>query len=159
MAARVLSRTGHLQQSPGRWPGPRIAAGSGPVSYSGFVSLGFGGRVTVDLGGCLADRPGPDIRVYQAVFSEPVTVYASAAPDGPYALLEALKACGTPFEGCRALRVRPCERRPGAARFRRAQRQTLPCPGGTKTEGADLDAVQVLGATTMGADPSDADRR
>ena len=141
--------------------GPPDAAGSGPVSYSGFVSLGFGGRVTVDLGGCLADRPGPDIRVYQAVSSEPVTVYASASPDGPYALLEALKACGTPFKGIQGY----CEFDLASAGLTQARYvrvedgELFPCPGGTKTEGADLDAVQVLGATTMGADPSDADRR
>jgi len=37
--------------------------------------------------------------------------------------------------------------------------ELFPCPGGTRTEGADLDAVQVLGVATSAAQPSDPDRR
>ena len=136
--------------------GPPDAAGSGPVSYSGFVSLGFGGRVTVDLGGCLNDRPGHDIRVYQAVSSEPVTVYASAVARRPVrAPRGALKACGTPFKGIQGY----CEFDLASAGLTQARYvrvedgELFPCPGGTKTEGADLDAVQALGAATMGVDP------
>jgi hypothetical protein len=135
--------------------GPPDAAGSGPVSYSGFVSLGFGGRVTLDFGGCITDRAGPDLRVYQAVSSEPVTVYVSMAPEGPYTLVEALKACGTPFKGIQGY----CEFDLASAQLTQARYvrvedgELFPCPGGTKTEGADLDAVQVLGVTTSATDP------
>ena len=141
--------------------GPPDAAGSGPVSYSGFVSLGFGGHVTLDLGGCLNDRPGADLRVFQAVSSEPVSVYVSSAAGGPYTLVEALKACGTLFSGIQNY----CDFDLASAGVTQARYvrvedgELFPCPGGTKTEGADLDAVQVLGVATMGADPSDSGRR
>jgi len=141
--------------------GPPDAAGSGPESYSGFVSLGFGGQVTLDLGGCLQDRPGADLRVYQAVSSEPVTVYVSTSPDGPFALVEALKECGRPFQGIQGY----CEFDIATggqtqARYVRVEDGELfPCPGGTRTEGADLDAVQALGVATSSAEPSDPGRR
>ena len=141
--------------------GPPDAAGSGPESYSGFVSLGFGGQVTLDLGGCLQDRPGADLRVYQAVSSEPVTVYVSTSPEGPFALVEALKECGRPFQGIQGY----CEFDIATggqtqARYVRVEDGELfPCPGGTRTEGADLDAVQVLGVATSSVDPSDPGRR
>jgi hypothetical protein len=133
--------------------GPPDAAGSGPVSYSGFISLGFGGHVTLDFGGCFSDRPGNDIRVYQAVSSEPVTVYVSTGPDGPWTLVEALEECGSPFHGIQNY----CEfdlAKAGVtqARYVRVEDGELfPCPGGTKTEGADLDAVQALGVPTSSA--------
>ena len=110
--------------------GPPDAAGSGPVSYSGFISLGFGGHVTLDLGGCINDRPGADLRVFQAVSSEPVTVYVSTRTR------RALHARGG-LEGLRQplprhpglLRVRPRygRRDAGALRARRGRR-ALPLP-------------------------------
>src|SRR4029453_9260909 len=71
--------------------GPPDAAGSGPESYSGFISLGFGGQVTLDMGGCINDRPGADLRVFQAVSSEEGTVYVSPGADAPLPLGKALK--------------------------------------------------------------------
>ena len=133
--------------------GPPDAAGFGPTSYSGFISLGFGGHVTLDLGGCISDGPGNDIRVYQAVSSEAVTVYVSTGPDGPWTLVEALKECGAQFHGIQNY----CEfdlAKAGVtqARYVRVEDGELfPCPGGTKTEGADLDAVQALGVSTSSA--------
>ena len=141
--------------------GPPDAAGSGPESYSGFVSLGFGGQVTLDMGGCLQDRAGADLRVYQAVSSEPVTVYVSTSPDGPFALVEALKECGQRFQGIQGY----CEFDIATggqtqARYVRVEDGELfPCPGGTRTEGADLDAVQALGVATSSVEPSDPERR
>src|SRR5262245_31107091 len=129
------------------------AAGFGPVSYSGFISLGFGGHVTLDMGGCFSDRSGNDIRVYQAVSSEPVTVYVSTGPDGPWTLVEALKECGAQFHGIQNY----CEVDLANAGLTRARYvrvedgELFPCPGGTKTEGADLDAVQALGVPTSSA--------
>jgi hypothetical protein len=134
--------------------GPPDAAGFGPESYTGFISLGFGGRVTADLGGCLADRPGADLRVFQAVSSEPVSVYVSTSPDGPFTLLEARKGCGERLDGVKGY----CDfdfATAGVtqARYVRVEDGELfPCPGGTRTEGADLDAVQALGAAAMGLD-------
>jgi hypothetical protein len=126
------------------------AAGFGPVYYSGFVSLGFGGYVTFDFGGCIVDRPGNDIRVYQAVSKEPVTVYVSNSAQGPFTLIEPRKPCGE-----RVNRVQGyCDFDLAAAgltnaRYVRVEDGELyPCPGGTQTEGADLDAVGILAAAT-----------
>jgi hypothetical protein len=142
----------NIYSDPGKALGPPDAGGSGPDNYTGFVSLGFGGRVTVDLGGCIADQPGLDLRVFQAVSSEPVSVYVSLHPDGPFTLVEARKRCGEPFSGIR----RYCDfdiASGGATRARYVRvedGELFPCPGGTVSEGADLDAVQALGVATAG---------
>jgi hypothetical protein len=126
--------------------GPPDAAGFGPESYTGFISLGFGGRVTVDLGGCLTDRPGNDLRVFQAVSSEPVSVYVSPSPDGPFTLIEARKSCGTRVNAVQGY----CDfdlatAGVAQARYVRVEDGELfPCPGGTPSEGADIDAVEIL---------------
>jgi len=135
--------------------GPPDAAGFGPESYSGFISLGFGGRVTVDLGGCLSDRPGADLRVYQAVSSEWVSVYVSPSRDGPFTLLEARKSCGIRVDAVKGY----CDfdfadAGVTQARYVRVEDGELfPCPGGTRSEGADLDAVQALGVAIALASP------
>jgi hypothetical protein len=129
--------------------GPSDAAGSGPLNFTGFVSLGFGGHVTLDMGGCLTDQPGNDLRVYQAVSSEPLSVYVSLSPSGPFQLLEARRSCGERINAIRGycdfdLATGGVTR----ARYVRVEDGELfPCPGGTVSEGADLDAVQALGAT------------
>jgi hypothetical protein len=127
--------------------GPPDAAGFGPENYTGFVSLGFGGRVTVDLGGCLTDRPGADLRVFQAVSGEPVSVYVSPSPDGPFTLLDTRVSCGnrvTTVQGYCDFDLADGGVR--EARYVRVEDGELfPCPGGTRSEGADLDAVQALG--------------
>ena len=122
------------------------AAGHGPDQYSGFVSLGFGGHVTVDLGGCISDAPGADLRVFQTVSGEPVSVYVSLSPEGPFTLVEAVKECGEPYHNIQ----HSCEFDLASggvskARYVRVEDGELfPCPGGTVTEGADLDAVEAL---------------
>jgi hypothetical protein len=135
--------------------GPPDAGGSGPNNFTGFVSLGFGGHVTVDLGGCISDIPGPDLRVFQAVGSEPVSVYVSLLRDGPFTLVEARKECGDAFSGVkRYCDVDIASGGVTRARYVRVEDGELfPCPGGTVSEGADLDAVQALGVTTAGAFP------
>jgi hypothetical protein len=147
----------NIYNDPQKALGPADAAGKGPASYTGFVSLGFGGRVTLDLGGCIPDRPGPDLRVFQAVSSEPVTVYVSLSPEGPFTLVEARKACGERINAVQGY----CDFDIASggvtqARYVRVEDGELyPCPGGTLTEGADLDAVQALGvATGGGPDPA-----
>jgi hypothetical protein len=142
----------NIYNDPQKALGPPDAAGTGPASYTGFVSLGFGGRVTVDLGGCISDQPGPDLRVFQAVSGEPVSVYVSLSPEGPFTLVEARKACGERIDRVKGY----CDFDIASggvaqARYVRVEDGELwPCPGETVTEGADLDAVQALGVPTAG---------
>ena len=116
-------------------------------AYFGFVSLGDGGFVDVDMEGCAIDAEGADVRVLQSVSSEPVTLYASSSPEGPWVLVESRKPCGQRNPGTFSRR---CEFDLAAAgieeaRYLRVQDGELfPCPGGTDTEGADIDAVQIL---------------
>ncbi len=139
-----------IYNDPAKAVGPPDAAGSGPDHFSGFVSLGFGGHVTVDLGGCISDVAGPDLRVYQAVSSEQVSVYVSLLPEGPFTLIEALKECGDPYSGIQ----HSCEFDIASGGVTRARYvrvedgELFPCPGGTVSEGADLDAVEALGVST-----------
>jgi hypothetical protein len=140
---------------PQRALGPPDAADTGPQGYTGFVSLGFGGRVTLDLGGCISDRPGADLRVFQAVSSEPVSVYVSLSPDGPFTLVEARKECGERIDRVKGYcDIDIASGGVTQARYVRVEDGELfPCPGGTTSEGADLDAVQALGvATASGLD-------
>jgi len=122
------------------------AAGFGPDQYSGFVSLGFGGFVTLDLGGCVADQPGADLRIFQAVSSEPVSVYVAESPSGAYTLLSPRVPCGERVNSV----IKYCDFDLAAAGVSRARfvkvqdGEFWPCPGDTVTEGADLDAVQAL---------------
>jgi hypothetical protein len=145
----------NIYNDPSTALGAPDAAGTGPASYTGFISLGFGGHVTLDLGGCISDQPGADLRVYQAVSSEPVSVYVSVSPDGPFTLVEARKWCGTRVDRVKGY----CEFDLATAGVSRARYvrvedgELFPCPGGTVTEGADLDAVQALGVTTVAGLP------
>jgi hypothetical protein len=133
--------------------GPPDAEGAGPLGYTGFISLGFGGHVTLDLGGCISDHPGPDLRVYQAVSSEPASVYVSLSPEGPFTLIEALKACGERIDRVKGY----CDFDLATAgvtqaRYVRVEDGELyPCPGDTVSEGADLDAIQALSVPTSSA--------
>lgn len=143
----------NIYNDPAAALGPPDAAGSAPDQYSGFISLGFGGYVTVDMGGCISDRAGDDIRVFQAVSSEPVSVYVSTSPDGPFTLVEPRRPCGQRFDSVK----RYCDFDLAMAGVREARYvkvedgELYPCPGGTVTEGADLDAVQALAAPTGAA--------
>lgn len=143
----------NIYNDPTKALGPPDAAGYGPNNFTGFVSLGFGGRVTLDLGGCISDRPGPDLRVYQAVSSEPVSVYVSVSPEGPFTLIEERKACGERIDPVKGY----CDFDIASggvtqARYVRVEDGELyPCPGDTVSEGADLDAVQALGVSTTSA--------
>lgn len=129
------------------------AGGFGPSNYTGFVSLGFGGHVTVDLGGCVADVPGNDLRIYQAVSSEPLSVYVSTSPDGPFTLLRPFfQDCGGRVQGDAV--KKQCEfdlasAGVSQARYVRVEdAEIFPCPCGTPSEGADLDAVQALAVSS-----------
>ena len=117
--------------------------------YFGFMSLGDGGHVTVDMGACAIDGTGDDVRVYQSVSQEPVTLYASGTADGPFVLVESRKVCGTRIPGVFS---RGCTFDLGKAGleearyFRVEDGELFPCPGGTDSEGADIDAVEILNA-------------
>jgi hypothetical protein len=131
--------------------GPPDAVALGPKDeYTGILSLGQDGYVTVDMGGCAADLAGPDLRVYQVAGSEPVTVYASASPTGPFVALERDQVCGTRTPGSQIIRYCDFDLAVGGLRearyFRIEDGEHYPCPGDTATEGADIDAVQVLNA-------------
>ncbi len=123
------------------------AGGFGPNNFFGFVSLGDGGFVSVDMQACAQDRPGPDVRVFQSVSSEPVTLYASSAGTGPWVLLASRVFCGNRLPGTFSnfcdfdLAQAGIEE---AQFFRVEDGELFPCPGGTNSEGADIDAVQIL---------------
>jgi hypothetical protein len=112
--------------------------------YSGMMSLGQGGWVIVDMGFEIHNRPGADVRVYQTTSSEPVTLYASEFPTGPFTLVGLMKTCGTPS----AVFSNHCDfdfanNGIAQARYLRVEDgEVYPCLAGTTlTEGADIDAV------------------
>ena len=149
----ACSLTQNTYNDPQEALGPPNAGGFGPLNYTGFISLGFGGRVTLDLGGCISDRPGPDLRLYQAVGSEPFSVYVSLSPAGPFTLVETRKACGERIDRVKGYcDVDIASGGAGQARYVRVEDGELwPCPGDTVSEGADLDAVQALSVPTSAA--------
>jgi hypothetical protein len=127
--------------------GPPDAGGTGPDNYFGFMSLGEGGYVTVDMQSCAVDLPGPDVRVYQTVSQEPVTLFAAGSPTGPFEQIGDRVRCGTRLPGVFS---RYCDFDLGAAEVQEARYfkiqdgELFPCPGGTVTEGADIDAIEIL---------------
>lgn len=127
--------------------GPPDAGGKAPDQYFGFMSLGDGGYVTVDMEACAEDLPGPDVRVFQTVSKESVTLYASGDPGGPWQLAESRKPCGNVLPGvvshyCDFDLARTELRE--ARYFKIEDGELYPCPGDTVTEGADIDAIQIL---------------
>ena len=120
----------------------------GKDNYQGIMSLGQGGYVTVDLGASAIDGPGADIRVFQTTSREPVTLYASTSSQGPFTLLGLRFDCGSRSQG---LLSNHCDfdlHDGGLAEARYVKvedGEIYPClAGGTLTEGADIDAVQIL---------------
>ncbi len=126
--------------------GPPDSRGTGPLGFNGFMSLGEGGSVTVDMQSCAVDQPGPDIRVFQRIGAEPVTLYAAGQPEGPFILVEYRKRCGEPIPGP----SNACEfdlalgEIQQARYFRIQDGELFPCPGDTVSEGADIDAIEIL---------------
>jgi hypothetical protein len=110
------------------------------------VSLGEGGFVSVDIQACAQDRSGVDVRVYQAVSGEEVTLYASSTGTGPWVLVDSRVPCGNRISNV----IGYCDfdladaGLEEARYFKVEDGELYPCPGGTNSEGADLDAVQVL---------------
>ena len=117
-------------------------------SYLGIMSLGMGGYVTVDMGASAIDGPGDDVRVFQTTAGEPVTLYASANPQGPFVMLGLRFDCRTRSPG---LLSNHCDfdlHDGGLAEaryFKIEDGEIYPClAGDTITEGADIDAIQIL---------------
>ena len=157
----ACSRAQDSYNDPAKALGPPDAAGSRAAGYTGMVSLGFGGHVTLDLGGCVADQPGNDLRVFQAVSNEPVSVYVSTSVDGPFTLLQPFfQDCGIRYQGIQGY----CDfdlasAGVSSARYVRVEDgEIYPCPGGTDSEGADLDAVRALHAGNGSVPEPTADR-
>ena len=131
--------------------GPYNAGGFGPNNYFGFLSLGEEGHVTVDMEACATDLAGPDLRVFQAVGSEPVTVYAAGTSTGPFVLLAADRTCGERIPGTKTTRFCDFDLAEGevqeARYFKIVDAERYPCAqAGTPSEGADIDAVRILQA-------------
>jgi hypothetical protein len=154
----------NIYNDPQQALGAPNVGGFGPSDYTGFVSLGFGGHVTVDLGGCVTDVAGNDLRIYQAVSNEPLSVYVSTSPEGPFTLLlPYFQDCGTRVPGTRLMGY--CEFDLASAAVQKARYvrvedgEIFPCPCGTASEGADLDAVQALAISNALGRSDGADER
>ena len=105
--------------------------------------------MTVDMEACAQDLPGPDVRVHQFVSQEFVTLYAGGSPNGPFQLLGYRVRCGNRVPGFPQRRT--CDFDLGAAEVQEARYfkvedgELYPfCPGDTPSEGADIDAVEIL---------------
>jgi len=146
----LCERMPNIYNDPSTVLGPPDVAGFPPNDWTGFVSLGEGGHVTVDMETCADDVAGMDVRVYQAVGSEPVTLYAGGTPAGPWVLLESRKICGTRLPGAGAA-MRYCDfdlasgEVQEARYFKVEDGELYPCAtAGSASEGADIDAVEIL---------------
>ena len=141
------SRSHNKYNDPQEVLGPPDAGGTGPDMYFGFMSLGEGGYVTVDMQSCAQDLPGADVRVFQSVAREQVTLFASGSPSGPFQQVGYRVTCGNRLPGTFS---HYCDFDLAAAeiqeaRYFRIQDGELdPCPGDTVTEGADIDAIEIL---------------
>jgi hypothetical protein len=96
---------------------------------------------------CAVDGPGDDIRVFQSVSREEVTLLASSSSDGPWVLVDYRQPCGrrSPGNFSRRCDFDLADAGLEAARYLRVQDGELfPCPGDAVSEGADIDAVEIL---------------
>ena len=127
---------------------PDAVALGGKDEYLGFMSLGQAGYVTVDTGVPAVDGDGPDVRVFQTVSSEPVTLYAASSPQGPFKLVGLQVRCGVRTSGIFSHHCDFDLAGTGLAEaryFKIEDGEIYPClKAGTMTEGADIDAIQVL---------------
>lgn len=129
--------------------GPPDSAGSVANGLTGIVSLGNQGWVDVDMERCAVDGPGNDVRVFQRVSSEPVTLYAAGTPDGPWLKIGDRVTCGELF--LPDLRSGYCEfdlaafEITEARYFRIEDGEHHPCESATTdSEGAEIDAIEIL---------------
>jgi hypothetical protein len=152
LPACSLARNRYVDPEEVVGPPDAVNLGGRGENYLGFISLGQGGYVTVDTGITFVDAPGPDVRVYQTVSGagEPVSLYASSNPQGPFTRIGLRVPCGERSAG---LFSNHCDfdLRDGglaAARYLKVEDgEIYPClAAGSVTEGADIDAVEILGA-------------
>ncbi len=134
---------------PQQVPGPPDALSlGGKDRYQGMMSLGQGGYVTVEMGVTAVDGEGADVRVFQTTSGEPVTLYAAANPQGPFVLVGLREYCGVRTPGVYSNHCDFDLHDAGLAEaryFKIEDGEIFPClAGGTITEGADIDAIQVL---------------
>ena len=127
--------------------GPPDARGTSDATYSGILSLGQDGYVTVDMGVCITDLEGPDLRVFQYIGNEAVGVDVSGSPDGPWVDL-GVKPCG---DGGLPVSSNHCDFDLAGSGLKTARYvrvsdgENFPCEkAGTRSEGADIDAIQAL---------------
>lgn len=136
---------------------PDAASLGGRDNFRGMISLGQAGFVVVDMGADFVDGPGPDVRVYQTTTGEPVTLYASLRESGPFTLVGLRVPCGARTRGVFSNHCDFDLAEAGlpAARYLKIEDgEIYPClAGSTATEGADIDAVELLGQQTGGAVP------
>lgn len=107
------------------------------VRYSGFVSLGPGGWITLKMGVDIVDGPGHDIAVYQAVSNEETAVYATENLSSPFILIGS-QHCGYPCYFDLNGFVNP------NSKFRYVMVQDASYPDCYETAGTDIDAVKAL---------------
>ena len=135
------SRDHNAYNDPQLSTGPPDAAILARDQYSGLISLG-------QLSEPAADGPGADIRIFQTTSNEPVTLYASGSASGPFLLVGLRRSCGVRTPGVFSNHCDFDLRDAGLALARYVKvedGEIYPClAGGTRTEGADLDAVQTL---------------
>jgi hypothetical protein len=127
---------------------PNAVALGGKDNYRGFMSLGQGGWVVVDMGQTIQNGPGNDIRVYQSQADEAVTLYAGDSANGVFRQVAFRRYCGNRMPGLFSsfCDFDLAEAGIGSARYLRVEDGELyPClRGGTASEGADIDAVELL---------------
>jgi hypothetical protein len=149
MPACSLARNRYVDPNEVLGPPDAVNLG-GQDNYLGFISLGQGGYVTVDTGVTFLDGDGPDVRVYQTTTGEAVTLYASASPQGPFTLVGLRVPCGVRSPGIFSNHCDFDLHDGGlaSARYLKIEDgEIYPClAAGTVTEGADIDAVEILGA-------------
>jgi hypothetical protein len=142
-----LQRNGY--NDPQKVLGPPDAVNfGGKDNYDGIMSLGQSGYVTVDMGATAIDGVGADVRVFQTTAREEVTLYAAASPQGPFTLLGLRVQCGTRSPGFLSNHCDFDLHAGGlteARYFKIEDGEIYPClAGGTLTEGADIDAIEIL---------------
>ena len=145
----VCSSTGNQYNDTAQVLGaPNAVNLGGKDNYRGFMSLGQGGWVVVDMGQVISNAPGADVRIYQAQADEPVTLYAGDQPGGPFRLVGFRRSCGTRTPGLFAgyCDFDLADASLASARYLRVEDGELyPClRAGTVSEGADIDAVELL---------------
>lgn len=110
---------------------------------SGFISIGEGGSLIVEMGLAVYDGPGDDIRVYEYISFEPIELLASNSSSGPWRSL-GTELCGD-----------SCDYDLGRAGMTYARyikiQSTNPPTRCHKTAGPDIDSVEILHAVN---DPS-----